>query len=57
MGGGGGGTPQLAGPSVGIIGGQLDSGAQLQADIAGQMRKTRKGLRSGSKRNKPTKLG
>ena len=38
-GGGGGGTPQLAGPSVGIIGGQLDSGAQLQADIAGQMRK------------------
>ena len=39
MGGGGGGTPQLAGPSVGIIGGQLDSGAQLQADIAGQMRK------------------
>ncbi len=39
MGGGGGGTPQLAGPSVGIIGGQLDAGAQLQADIAGQMRK------------------
>lgn len=38
-GGGGGGTPQLAGPSVGIIGGQLDAGAQLQADIAGQMRK------------------
>ena len=41
MGGGGGGmaTPSLAGPSVGIIGGQLDAGAQLQADIAGQMRK------------------
>ena len=39
MGGKGGGTPQLAGPSVGIIGGQLDAGAQLQADIAGQMRK------------------
>ena len=39
MGSKGGGTPQLAGPSVGIIGGQLDSGAQLQADIAGQMRK------------------
>ena len=41
MGGGGGGmsTPSMAGPSVGIIGGQLDAGAQLQADIAGQMRK------------------